>query len=159
MRQHYNQYFLLLALILLMQAISGIIGVFTAPINDIWYESLAKSSLTPAGWVFGVVWPLLYAMIAVAGWLIWKKRNHKGASTIITLFVIQLVLNWGWSFVFFTFHQTALGLIWIITILVIVIILLLKLYKFCFPAFGLLAPYALWLGFASYLSFIIWLQN
>ena len=75
-----------------------------------WYAQLAKPGITPPAWVFGPVWTALYAMMAVAAWLVWKQRGFAGASLALTLFIVQLALNALWSWIFFGLHNP--GLAW-----------------------------------------------
>ncbi len=153
-----KSYLFLATWLIFLLAISSIIGVVTNAGKDDWYETLAKSSLTPPGWVFGVVWPILYLMIGVVGWRIWQSTApSRGA--LIRLYIAQLFLNWGWSFAFFTFHQIALGYLWITVLALVVAVLIARLWSSDRMAAWLLFPYLAWLLFASYLSGSIWYLN
>lgn len=133
------------------------IGIITNAGKEDWYDDLIKSPLTPPGWVFGVVWPALYVMIATSAWILWRTPNRPPA--LVRLFWAQLLLNWGWSFVFFTFHQTALAFFWILGLAALVLYLIIRLWPLRSWAAGLLVPYVVWLGFAGYLSGYIWMFN
>ncbi len=154
-----KDFYTLVVFIALYLGVGGMIGALTAPDKDIWYDSLQKSTLTPPSFVFGIVWPALYVMIGIAAGRIWRQRGNPGAKPIITLFALQTILNWGWSFVFFTFHQEFLAFVWLIALLVVVAVLILKLSRFDRVAALWMTPYAAWLCFASYLSSMVWVLN
>ena len=87
---------------------AGLGSLFTMVSLGSWYTALAKPSWNPPSWVFGPVWTVLYAMMAVAGWLVWR-RGGPGARTALQLFTVQLVLNVGWSAVFFGLQMPGLA--------------------------------------------------
>ena len=117
------------------------------------YESLNKPPLSPPGWLFGVVWPVLYVLMGVALYLVLDSRNVGGQKRpSIWLFCAQLVLNFAWSIVFFRFGQlwAAVGIIGLMDILVFTCVILF--YRIRKPAGLLMIPYLLWILFATYLS-------
>ncbi|MDQ3651178.1 MAG: tryptophan-rich sensory protein, partial [Acidobacteriota bacterium] len=78
----------------------------TDPNIDGWYAALRKPSWNPPNWIFGPVWSMLYLLMAVAAWLVWRRRGFAGASLLpLALFGIQLVLNGLWSVLFFGWHR------------------------------------------------------
>ena len=81
--------------------VAGISAAFTAPAIPTWYAALAKPSFNPPNEVFGPVWTLLYFMMAVAAWLVWKRPSSRLRSSALLLFWIQLALNFAWSLIFF----------------------------------------------------------
>lgn len=124
-----------------------------------WYRDLIKPSWTPPNWVFPVVWPLLYVCMALAAWLVWKKAGFTRGRSALQWFLIQLVLNAAWSWLFFGEHMiaTALGEIFL---LLIAIIFTTMLFWRLSPAAGwLMVPYLLWMGYASALNMAIWQMN
>ncbi len=124
-----------------------------------WYAGLSKPGWTPPNWLFGPVWTVLYAMIAVAGWLVWKEAGFAGARVALTVFAVQLVLNASWSWVFFGLRRPDLALIVIVT-LELSIIAMIVLFRAVSPLAGaLLVPYALWVAFATALNGAIWQLN
>ena len=124
-----------------------------------WYQSLAKPSWTPPGWVFPIVWTLLYIMMGVAAWLIWKQKGFAAASGPLSIFILQLVLNGLWTVFFFGMKMPGLalvdiGLLWGAILITVV------LFWSRQPAAGILMlPYFLWVSFASVLNFTIWKLN
>ena len=119
--------------------------------SDTWYLGLVKSNLNPPGYVFGIVWPILYLLMGITIW-----RTY---SVIKNLFYVQLFLNAIWSWLFFSFHLPLIALldIWLLIFINLKILLLIskedKLAAFLF------APYIMWLFFASYLNLYIVINN
>jgi tryptophan-rich sensory protein len=144
--------------LVLLLIFSAGIGMVTNAGKDDFYDPLVKSALNPPGWVFGVVWPILYLMIGTVGWLMMRVRPPLPRA-LWGLYVGQLALNWGWSFVFFTFHQIALAFFWIVALAILVAVLIMGLWRINRWAALLLTPYLAWLGFASYLAGTIWWLN
>ncbi len=82
-------------------------NIATMPQIPTWYAGIAKPSWTPPDWLFGPVWSLLYAMMAVAVWLVWRQSDWKTAKAALLWFAAQLVLNSVWSVLFFGMQQPA----------------------------------------------------
>ena len=121
-----------------------------------WYQGLAKPPWTPPDWLFAPVWTLLYAAIAVAGWLIFTRPVGSPARV---LWVAQLVLNGLWSWLFFGLHLTGVALADIALLLAAIIALLVWLAPRQRLAFWLLLPYAVWVGYALTLNAGIVVMN
>lgn len=149
----------LLAFITVLMAIGAGIGYVTNLDKDAWYDPLVKSTLTPPDWVFGVVWPALYLMIAVAGFLFWQNRKKPGGQRVLALFALQMLLNWGWSFAFFTFHLLLLSWIWIGVLVLMVAATIQAGWRVSRAGSFLLIPYLAWISFATYLAGTIWWLN
>lgn len=118
---------------------------------DVWYQSLSKSSLNPPGYVFGIVWPILYVLMGISAYRTFELTKR--------MFFIQLIFNTGWSWLFFAFQMPVIALlnIWLLIFLNVVIVkIMYKADKFS----GIIyIPYVLWLLFASYLNLFIVLNN
>lgn len=131
-------------------------GLFTP---DSWYQELAKPSWTPPGWIFGPVWTFLYASMGVAAWLVWRERGGRIRTTALGIYILQLLLNAAWSWIFFGLHRIGPALADLIVLLILIvgtIILFLKVR----PLAGiLLIPYAAWVTFAGFLNHAIWSLN
>ena len=125
-----------------------------------WYDSLSKPGITPPSWLFGVVWPILYAMMAVAAVLVFRARGQ-GADVRAPLlaFGIQLALNLSWSPVFFGLRQIAWALALIAVLWVAIALTTLLFFRVSTAAGVLMVPYLLWVSFASALNFLIWSMN
>ncbi len=151
--------FRFLVFIALFLGIGGGIGFITNPDKTDFYDTLIKSTLTPPGWVFGVVWPVLYILIGISAGLLFEKREHHGYPTARNLFTIQMMMNWGWSFVFFTLNLKFLAFLWILALIVLVAATMYSMQRLTHAGVILLIPYLIWISFASYLSGTIWWLN
>ena len=145
-----KSYWQLMLWIFSIMSISSLIGAASRPHHDTWYLNLSKSTLTPPSYVFGIVWPFLYFLIAIAGWKIWSL-NNSNKKPIQCLFTLQLLLNWLWSPIFFYFHNIYLAFMIILSILLTLtaLFILLKNHK---TLITILIPYYLWSLFALYLN-------
>ena len=145
-----------LALFLSLTVVGGLlVGLLSAP--DEWFAALAKPAFNPPDWIFGPVWTVLYVLIGIAGWQTWQTRPHGLA---MKLWVLQLVLNFLWTPVFFTFHRPDTALDVIVTLLLTILAYIYASYREANRRSAMLfAPYALWVAFATLLNGAIWLLN
>lgn len=134
-------------------------GIFSAQGVGDWYQALAKPSWTPPAWIFGPVWTVLYGMMAMAAWLIWKRCDQKIGTVPISLFLFQLALNAIWSPLFFGLHRVDIALIDIVLLWVVVAATVWVFLRRDLTAGLLLIPYLLWITFATGLNFAIWRLN
>ena len=140
-------------------AASFIGGIFTEPNLD-WYATLVKPGFTPPNSVFPVVWTILYVMMAVAAWLVWRAPGDEGdRKTALVWFGIQLVINVAWSVAFFGLHSPMLGFGVIMALILAIVITIIYFDRLSRTAALLLVPYLLWVGFATGLNFTIWVLN
>jgi translocator protein len=140
---------------------AGFVGsFFTRPAIYTWYEGLLKPTLNPPNWVFGPMWAALYTLMGVAAFLIWRRGfSEAGVKKALIVFVAHLALNALWSIVFFGFQSPGWALINII-VLWLAIIWTMKLFcKVSRLAAYLLAPYLIWVSYAMYLNYSIWILN
>ena len=140
---------------------AGIIGsVFTISAIPTWYAMLAKPALNPPSWIFGPVWTMLYILMGIAAFLVWRKGwNSKGVKTALSLFGLQLVLNALWSIIFFGLHNPAWALVDIIAMWIVIVATIAVFARISRSAAWLLAPYIAWVSFALYLNYAIWRLN
>lgn len=124
-----------------------------------WYEALAKPPWTPPNWVFPVAWTLLYLMIAIAGWQIWREAGFGGACLAFLLYFVQLVLNAAWSWMFFGLHRVDLAMIDVTVLWIIVLANTIAFFMVQPGAAILLIPYLIWITYAAALNFAIWQMN
>ncbi|MFC1625546.1 TspO/MBR family protein [Patescibacteria group bacterium] len=141
--------------------LAGILGsVFTISSIPTWYAGLIKPSFNPPGWLFGPVWTILYTLMGISLFLIWKKGfNKKRVKDAIVIFAIQLGLNAIWSPIFFGLKNTLLALFVIVVLLFFLLRTIFSFYKINKTASYLLIPYLLWSSFATVLNFSIWFLN
>ncbi len=124
-----------------------------------WYASLIKPSWNPPNAVFGPVWTVLYVLMGVAAWLVYRKVGFSGAGPALVLFVIQLVLNVLWSYLFFGLQRPDAAFVDIVALWMAILVVMILFWRVDRIAGGLMAPYAVWVAFASYLNFMLWRLN
>jgi benzodiazapine receptor len=126
---------------------------------DEWYAALSKPSWNPPNWLFGPVWSLLYLLMAISVWLVWKKGGFQAAIVPLGVFLLQLVLNAAWSWLFFGLHEMGIAFIEILALWVGILVCIILFWRII-PISGiLLVPYLLWVTFASVLNYTLWQLN
>ncbi len=176
-----------LAASITMAELAGAVGsVFTISAIPTWYAGLVKPVLNPPAWVFGPVWTILYALMGIAAFLIWREYDKLTLSEVEGLviqrkrqikialgtFGIQLFLNAIWSVIFFDFQNPGWALIDIILLWLTIVWTIVVFYKISPPSSSwrtteghgklaayLLLPYLFWVSFAAYLNYSIWMLN
>lgn len=141
--------------------LAGLIGVmFTPDAIPTWYTALNKPSFNPPNWLFGPVWIVLYLMMGISLFIIWKEDlKNKEVKSAFIIFIVQLIFNTAWSLIFFGAHSPSGGLIIIIMLWILILITILKFMKISRFAGMLLIPYLLWVSFATVLNFFIFKLN
>lgn len=134
-------------------------GVFTAMSVSDWLPSLAAPSWNPPGWVFGPVWTLLYGLMAVAAWRVWTRRRLAPARGALILFGVQLLLNVGWSAVFFGLREPGWAVLEIGVLWASISATLLLFWRVDRTSGLLLVPYLAWVSFAAALNVAFWRLN
>ncbi|HET9915632.1 MAG TPA: TspO/MBR family protein [Candidatus Binatia bacterium] len=145
-----------LLVFLAMVAAAALVGTQFGP--GPWYVALHKPPWTPPGWLFAPVWTVLYVAIAVAGWSVWRSKAVSVTKPIL-IWLLQLMLNGLWSWLFFGLRRPDLALIDIIALLITICWFIASAGKISRVAASLFVPYALWVGFATALNFSIWQLN
>jgi translocator protein len=141
--------------------LAGFIGsIFTTQSVSTWYTTLEKPVLNPPSWVFGPVWITLYFLMGLAVFLVWKKGfENKNVKVALIVFDIQLFLNVVWSILFFGLKRPGTALIEIICLWVTILVTIIMFAKVSRLAAWLLVPYILWVSFATYLNYSLWILN
>jgi tryptophan-rich sensory protein len=139
-----------LVIAVILAAIIGSLASTQAS-SDLWYLSLNKSELNPPSYVFGIVWPILYVLMMISAYLAHKR--------IYGIFIIQLVFNAAWSWLFFRFQMPLISLMDIYLLIALNLYITTLMYKENKLAFILFIPYVLWISFASYLNLFIVINN
>jgi translocator protein len=142
----------LIASIILPLGLGAIAGIFTSQSVPYWYETLNRPIFNPPNWIFGPVWTSLYILMGISLFLIWKQKVSNERNMAILAFLIQLLFNFGWSFIFFYFKMIGLALIEIILLWISIVIMLVLFYKIKPLASYLNVPYLLWVTFAAVLN-------
>lgn len=137
-------------------AVAGIGAVFEP---DAWYAQLVKPTWNPPNWVFPPIWTALYAMMAIAAWMVWHRAGLGGAPAALALFAVQLALNGAWSWLFFGLHLPGLALADIVLLWLALAATLLAFARVRRLAGILLLPYLVWVSFAGALNFALWRLN
>jgi tryptophan-rich sensory protein len=146
--------------ILLCLSAGGIGSAFTASSISEWYATLNKPSFSPPNWLFAPVWTLLYVLMGLAAALVWQKGLQNPQVRIaLAVFLMQLILNMVWSFLFFGLRSPLYGLVDILFLWLMILVTIAQFSKVSIPAALLLIPYILWVTFASGLNLGIFLLN
>jgi tryptophan-rich sensory protein len=134
-------------------------GAVTATSLESWYRALVKPSFNPPDRVFGPAWTILYALMAVAAWRVWRRKGDPGRRPALILYVVQLVLNLTWPLVFFGAQRIGPALAEILALWLVIAGTILAFRRVGRPAARLMVPYILWVTFAAVLNASIWLLN
>ena len=153
------------SLSLILGAVGAIVLTFGAayvgsrfPVDE-WYTALSKPSWNPPNWLFGPVWSVLYILMAISAWLVWREEGLLGAIVPLSIFLLQLVLNAAWSWLFFGLHELGIAFVEIVTLWVAIVVNITLFWRLK-PISGiLLIPYLLWVTFASVLNYTLWRLN
>lgn len=150
----------LLGFVVVCELVGIISSLFTISAIPTWYATLVKPALNPPSWVFGPVWTLLYLLMGIAAWQVWHQSSNKFAVKMaFGFFAGQLILNAAWSIIFFGGHNPAVSLVEIIALWLAVLGTIVTFAKVSKLAAWLLLPYILWVSFATYLNYAIWILN
>lgn len=146
---------------IVLSEIAGIVGsLFTAPSIPTWYVTLARPEFSPPNWVFAPVWTTLFALMGIAAYLVWiKGLDQKNVKTALSIFIFQLILNTLWSIIFFGMQSPGAAFIEIIVLWFAILATIVTFAKISRVAAWLLVPYIVWVSFAGYLNYFIWILN
>ena len=147
--------------VIICLAIGYLSGMVTRASITTWYPTLVKPSFNPPNWIFAPVWTSLYVMMGVAAGLIWNQiTTQKAAVTkALQFFIIQLVLNALWSYLFFGLHNLMLATIEVVLLWLMIFETYSQFAKINKTASYLMLPYLAWVSFASVLTASIWWLN
>ena len=154
-----RQAVLLLGFIATCFAAAGLGAAATATSIGGWYQTLAKPNWNPPDWLFGPVWSVLYFLMAVAAWLVWRRGGWSAARSALIWFGIQFALNVLWSFVFFGMQQPGFAVVEIIALWLSIVATMVAFRGKSVAATILMVPYFAWSTFAAVLNFELWRMN
>jgi translocator protein len=139
----------------------GVLGAFVTAgeSSGDWYTNLNKPWYQPPSWLFSPVWTLLYILMGIAFYYVWKKPLSRERNNAITIFLAQLLMNFLWSFIFFSLHSPGLALIDIVILWITILLTIFSFSKLSKTAAWLLVPYIVWVSFATVLNWDIWRMN
>jgi translocator protein len=150
----------LAAFVALTVSAAGIASAFTARSVRTWYPALRKPPGNPPASYFGPVWTVLYALMTIAAWNVWRTGDGwSGASSAITIYLIQLALNAAWSTIFFGLRSPGLALLEIILLWAAILVSTILFWRISTFSGALLIPYLAWITYAIYLNAGIWRLN
>jgi tryptophan-rich sensory protein len=144
---------------LLVVFAAAAVGAFASASATEFYRDLVRPSWAPPGWLFGPVWTVLYALMGVAAWLVWRARGFGGARRALLVFVVQLAANAQWTWLFFAWRQGGLAFAEILLLLALILATIVLFWRVSRLAAVLLLPYLLWVSFASALTLSVWRLN
>jgi benzodiazapine receptor len=124
-----------------------------------FYQQLARPGWAPPGWLFAPVWSMLYLLMGIAAWLVWRTRGFRGAGAALTLFLIQLAANALWTWLFFAWQQGALAFGEILILWALIVATVVAFWRVRPLAGALLLPYLAWVTFACALTYATWQLN
>jgi tryptophan-rich sensory protein len=136
---------------------AGALGALASVDAASFYSQLSKPSWAPPASVFGPVWSALYALMGVSAWLVWRSPGSNGVA--LGLFVVQLAANALWSWMFFAWHRGALAAVEVLVLAALIVATAVAFWRTSRLAALLLAPYLLWVSFASVLTWALWRSN
>jgi tryptophan-rich sensory protein len=146
----------LVAFLVLSFLAAAIGGRLTAASVRTWYPLLRKPTWTPPSWVFGPVWTLLYTLMAVAAWLVWRQV---GPGSEVAAYGVQLALNVAWSYYFFGRRSPRDGVVAIVLLWIAIAVTLVLFWRVTALAGWLFVPYLAWVSLAGWLNFNVWRLN
>ncbi|MGB7546744.1 MAG: TspO/MBR family protein [Terracidiphilus sp.] len=138
---------------------AGIGGRWTTVEIPSWYRTLARPAFAPPDWVFGPVWSLLYALMAIAAWQVWQSAPSQLRAWGLALFVAQLALNLAWSWIFFRQHAIGAAAVEVVLMWAVIGVTVAVFSRVAPLAAWLMAPYLAWVSFAAVLNVAFWRLN
>ena len=144
---------------LLLSFAAAAIGSIASIQAAAFYRQLAQPSWAPPSSVFGPVWSLLYALMGIAAWLVWREGGWRRQRGALGLFVLQLAFNALWSWLFFGWHRGALAFADIVLLWLLIVATVIGFWRVRPLAGALLLPYLAWVGFATALNYAVWHLN
>ena len=145
---------------LLGTAVAAGLGAIASANAQAFYSQLIQPTWAPPAWLFAPVWSLLYAMMAVSAWLVWRAHGFQGrAAKALTLFIVQLGANALWTWLFFGWHKGAMSMAEIVVLWLLIAATIGAFWPLQRTAALLLIPYLAWVSFASALTYAMWQLN
>ncbi|MGI5896916.1 MAG: TspO/MBR family protein [Oscillospiraceae bacterium] len=143
--------------ILIPLAVGALSGFLTMNSMEV-YGNLVLPPLSPPGWLFPVVWGILFVLMGISSYLVYAS-GEPGIRSALTVYAVQLAVNFFWSIIFFHMQAYAFAFFWLLLLWVLVVVMIWRFGKINRTAAWLQVPYLLWLTFAGYLNLFVWLLN
>jgi benzodiazapine receptor len=144
---------------LILTFIAAAIGSAASAESGLFYQQISRPEWAPPAWLFAPVWTILYILMGISAWIIWRVDGFRSARIALSLFIIQLVLNAVWTWIFFVWRQGALAFAEIIVLWALILCTTIAFWRVRILAGILLLPYLAWVSFASVLTFTVWRLN
>jgi tryptophan-rich sensory protein len=144
---------------LLVSLAAGAVGALATRNAREFYAGLVKPDWAPPGWLFGPAWTVLYLMMGVAAWLVWRQQGWRGAAVALSLFLVQLLCNALWSWLFFTWRRGGLAFAEIVVLACLIVATTVAFARVRTLAAVLLVPYLAWVIYATALTYALWRSN
>jgi len=144
---------------LVVSFVAAAIGAAASVQAGSFYTQLARPEWAPPPDVFGPVWSVLYLIMGIAAWLVWRVAGFRAARAALALFLVQLAVNALWSWLFFGWHRGALAFADILLLWVLIVATAVAFWRIKPLAGVLLIPYLLWVSFAGMLNYAVWQLN
>jgi benzodiazapine receptor len=145
--------------ILLAEAVGGLSGWLTREGVKIYQESIMQPPLSPPAIVFPIVWGVLFALMGIGAARIYLSPASQARTRSLVLFFVQLALNFFWSIIFFNLQSFGFAFFWIVALWAMILWMILSFYEVDQLAAWLQVPYFLWVTFAAYLNYGVWMLN
>ena len=154
----WKQLFGLLGWLAVTFAAAALGGFASATAGD-FYQQLARPAWAPPSWLFAPAWTLLYILMGVAAWLVWRERGVRRVRTALLLFLVQLAVNAAWTWLFFVWRLGALALADVLLLWALILCTVVAFWRVRPVAGALLLPYLAWVTFAAALTYAVWRRN
>lgn len=139
--------------------VAGGVGAIASVSASAFYNGLTQPAWAPPAWLFGPAWSVLYVLMAIAAWLVWRRHGFRGASTALRLFCVQLAANALWTWLFFQWRLGAAAFAEILLLWVLILATIGAFWKLNRLAAIMLMPYLAWVSYATALTFAMWRLN
>jgi benzodiazapine receptor len=135
------------------------IGTIASSKAGIFYQQLIRPEWTPPSWLFAPVWTILYLLMGIDAWLVWRVQGFRAARISLSLYIIQLAVNALWTWLFFIWRQGQISFIEIIILWILILCTLIAFWRVRMINGILLIPYLAWVSFATVLTYVTWKLN
>ena len=142
-----------------LAGLTALVGSVASIRSSAFYVDLDRPSWAPPSWLFGPVWTLLYVLMGIAAWLVWRERHRVPVRGALTLFVVQLAFNALWTWLFFAWRRGGLAFAEIVVLALLVAATAAAFWRVRRLAGALLLPYLGWVLFATALTWAVWRRN
>jgi len=144
---------------LILTFIAAAIGSAASAESGLFYQQIFRPEWAPPAWLFAPVWTALYTLMGISAWIVWRVDGFRSARIALSLFILQLVFNAIWTWIFFVWKQGALAFVEILVLWALILCTTIAFWRVRILAGILLIPYLAWVSFASVLTFTVWRLN